>query len=278
MTIDMPPDYEAEYNNRARVPEHPELIAGWARDAAAYRASCAHEAGIAYGASPRAAYDFFPADVDDGGPIALFIHGGYWQALDRSFFSHMAKGPNAQGLSIAIPSYDLCPDVSMAVIVDQMRQASLVLWRKTGRKVIACGHSAGGHLTAMLLATDWRALDPAAPVDLVPAGLAISGLFELEPLVSTSINTRLGMDAAEARRLSPVQHRPNPGTRLVAAVGGAESGEYLRQSQMIVDHWSTQDITTRYAEIAGANHFTVIAGLAETGSELTDALVDLAGA
>jgi arylformamidase len=272
-------DYEAEYNNRARVPEHPAHIQGWARDAAAYRDVTPHVAGVAYGATPRAAYDFFPAPgagEKSAGPVVLFIHGGYWQALDRSFFSHMAAGPNARGLTVAIMGYDLCPDVTMAAIVDQARQAALTLWRKTGRKVVAVGHSAGGHLTAALLATDWQALDAKAPADLVPAGLAISGLFELEPLVPTSVNLKLGLDLAEARRLSPALMTPNAGTRMDAFVGGAESDEYLRQSRDIAANWSAKGCPTRFAAIPGADHFTVIAGLAEPRSVLTEALISLA--
>jgi arylformamidase len=268
-------DLEAEYNNRARVPEHPELIAGWARDAAAYRERTVHQAGIAYGSSPRTVYDVFPG-AGSGGPVAMFIHGGYWQALDRSFFSHMAAGPNARELSVAVPSYDLCPDVPLATIVDEMRAAALHLWRRTGRRVLPFGHSAGGHLTAMLLATDWRALDEAAPADLCPAGLAVSGLFDLVPLAPTSVNAKLGLDLLEAARLSPLCHSPYPGVRLVAAVGGAESSEYLRQSATITQVWRHSGAATRYLEIPGANHFTVIAGLADPDSALTQALIDLA--
>lgn len=271
-------DYEVEYNNRARVPEHPGHIAAWASDAAAYRAIAPHEAGIPYGPSAKEAFDFFPASKDCGGPVVLFIHGGYWQALDRSFFSHMAKGPNANGIPVAVMSYGLCPDVSMAAIVDQVRTCARALWRKTGRKVVAAGHSAGGHLNAMLLATDWQVLDTAAPADLVSAGLSISGLFELEPLVGTSINGKLGMDVAEAQRLSPAGLKPNTGTRHTAFVGGAESAEYLRQSHAITDIWGKAGCRTTYAEIAGANHFTVVSGLAEARSELTDALLALANA
>lgn len=277
MTIsDQTIDYEAEYNNRARVPEHPAVMAGWVRDAADYRATTPYEADIAYGPSPRAVYDLFPAIADAGGPVVLFIHGGYWQALDKSFFSHLAKGPNARGLAVAIPSYDLCPDVTLAAIVNQIRQAALAIWRKTGRKVVVSGHSAGGHLVAMLLATDWQALDPTAPADLVPAGLAISGLFDLIPLIPTSLNLKLGLEPVEAARLSPVTLRPNAGTRLTAVVGGAESSEYLRQSRLIVEKWQPLGCRTLYAGIPGANHFTVIAGLAEAHSELTDFLVALA--
>lgn len=269
----MQPDYEAEYNNRARVPEHPGLIAGWAKDAAAYREARPHEAGIAYGEGPRHRYDWFPAG--EAGPVALFIHGGYWQALDRSFFSHMAAGPNARGIGVAVMEYDLCPHVPMTAIVEQSRQAILHLWRKTGRRVIPFGHSAGGHLTAMALAVNWAALDREAPADLTPAGLAISGLFDLRPLVETSINKALGLDLGEARRLSPADHAPPPGRTLVAAVGGAESQEYLRQSRDICSLWSRQGAEAHYLELAGANHFTVIAGLADRNSALTDRLVSL---
>jgi len=269
-------DYEAEYNNRARVSEHPTHIAGWARDAAAYRAAAPHVADVPYGDTPREKYDFFPAPKESIGPIGLFIHGGYWQALDKSFFSHLAAGPNACGMSVAVAGYALCPDVPMNTIVNQLRQAALALLRKTGRKIIAYGHSAGGHLAAMLLATDWKAFDAAAPDDVVVAGLSISGLFDLPPLVGTSINTALKLDAAEARRLSPAFLKPNKDTQLTAFVGGAESAEYLRQSHLIVDTWVGKDCDTLYGEIPGANHFTVIAGLAEARSDLTDALIWLA--
>lgn len=270
----MPLDLEAEYNNRARVPEHPAIMAGWVRDAAAYREAPPYEADIAYGTTTRERYDFFPAG--DGAPVALFIHGGYWQALDKSFFSHMAKGPNARGIAVAVMSYDLCPDVSLSRIVDEVRACALALWRRTGRKVIAFGHSAGGHLTSMLLATDWKVLDPAAPADLVTAGLAISGLFDLPPLVPTSINIKLGLDEAEAKRLSPAFMKPNAGTRLVAAVGGAESSEYLRQSRLIAESWTPLGCATRDHIVAGANHFTVIASLAEPEGALTQILAGLA--
>lgn len=269
----MPIDYEAEYNNRARVPEHPGLIAAWAQDALAYRESRTCEAGIAYGEGERHRYDFFPAG--DTGPVALFIHGGYWQALNRSFFSHMAAGPNARGIGVAIMEYDLCPQVPMAAIVEQTRQAILHLWRKTGRRVIPFGHSAGGHLTALALAVNWKAFDPASPSDLTPGGLAISGLFDLRPLVGTSINTALGLTEAEAWRLSPLAHVPPPGRTLVAAVGGDESPEYLRQTRTICEAWAPHGMATSQLVLAGTNHFTVIAGLADRQSELTDRLVNL---
>src|SRR5688572_28497624 len=119
-------DLEAEYNNRARVPEHPGIIAGWKKDAAAYRASHPHsEIGVSYGNSPRQTIDLFWPDNARDAPIALFIHGGYWQALDPSYFSHLARAANANGIAIAIPGYDLCPRVTVAAIIDQVRAATL---------------------------------------------------------------------------------------------------------------------------------------------------------
>ena len=205
----------------------------------------------------------------------VFIHGGYWQALDGSFFSHLAAGLNAHGVSVAIPSYDLCPQVSVDDIIRQMRMAARELVR-FGRRLVISGHSAGGHLAACLMATDWRSLDPALPQDLVKAAYTISGLFDLGPLVETSVNNALGLDEAAARRASPLfWPAPSHGS-LDAVVGGDESAEYFRQSRMIVDAWGQAGIETRFAEVPGANHFTAIAPLAEPHSPMTLRLLELA--
>jgi arylformamidase len=134
-----PIDFEVEYNNRTRVPENPALIAGWAKDAAAYREKHAPRV-IAYGPGARHTIDLFAGER--GGPLVVFIHGGYWQALDGSFFSHMAAGLNAHGVSVAIPSYDLCPGVTVDQIVQQMRDATRELAR-LGERLVVSGHSAG---------------------------------------------------------------------------------------------------------------------------------------
>lgn len=270
----MPVNHEREYNNRARVPEHPAIISGWKRDADAYRKRENAELDVAYGPSPRMAVDLFHAPGDRS--LVLFIHGGYWQGLDRRDFSHLAGGLNAQGISVAIPSYDLCPDVTIRQIVDQMRAAVAFLHARTGRRIVASGHSAGGHLTAALLATDWPAFDPTLPRDLVPAGLAISGLFDLVPLVETSLNSALQLDAAEARAVSPLFWPPPAGRRLAAWVGGEESAEFLRQSREIVRVWGNGGAATSYHTIEAANHFTVVAPLADPRSEMTGMLARMA--
>lgn len=271
-------DYETEYNNRARVPGHPTDIAGWARDAQAYRAAHPGWRTMRYGAGARHTIDFFSAEhaAETDGPIVVFIHGGYWQGLDGSFFSHLAGGLNAHGIGVAIPSYDLCPAVSVADIIEQMRAMTCEL-AKLGRRLVISGHSAGGHLAACMLATDWRARDAALPDDLIVAVYAISGLFDLVPLVGTSINTPLGLDAASARSASPLFWPPPSRGSLDAVVGSTESAEYFRQSRTIVEAWGAR-IPTRFAEIADANHFTAIAPLADPHSAMTLRLKELAGA
>jgi arylformamidase len=266
-------DYEVEYNNRARVPENPLLIAGWARDAAAYRERHAPRS-IPYGPGARHVIDFFPGDGK--GQIVVFIHGGYWQALDSSFFSHLAGGLNAHGIGVAIPSYDLCPDVTVDDIIRQMRTASGELAR-LGRRLVISGHSAGGHLSACMLATDWPAFDASIPEDLVIAAYAISGLFDLGPLVETSINHALHLDQATAMAASPLFWNAPLRGSLDAVVGENESAEYFRQSRTIVERWGATGLATRFGIIPNANHFTAIAPLADANSEMVGRLRELAG-
>ena len=265
-------DYEVEYNNRARVPENPALIAGWARDAAAYRARRGPRA-MPYGPGARNTIDFFPGDGN--GPIVVFIHGGYWQALDSSFFSHLAGGLNAHGIDVAIPSYDLCPDVTVDHIIREMRKASRELAR-LGRPLVISGHSAGGHLAACLLATDWPAFDGSLPQNLVTAAYAISGLFDLGPLVDTSINKALGLDRAAARAASPLFWNAPARGSLDAVVGENESAEYFRQSRTIVEQWGAAGLATRFGTVPGANHFTAIAPLADPETPMVLRLRELA--
>ena len=266
-------DYEVEYNNRARVPENPAIIAGWARDAAAYRAQHAPRT-IAYGPGTRNSIDFFPGTGE--GPIVVFIHGGYWQALDASFFSHLAAGLNAHGIGVAISSYDLCPGVTVDEIIRQMRMAARELAR-LAPSLVMTGHSAGGHLAACMLATDWPVYDAALPRDLIVAAYAISGLFDLEPLVGTSINTALHLDRAAAHAASPLFWPAPVRGSLDAVVGENESAEYLRQSRTIVECWGAAGIATRFGLVPGANHFTAIAPLADPQSAMVSRLRELAG-
>jgi len=271
-------DLEAEYNNRARVPEHPAIFEAWAQDAFAYREKNA-PTSLPYGSSDRQTLDLFTPAQPNATATVMFIHGGYWQSLDRTQFSHMAKGLNAHGVSVAIPGYDLCPGVTIAQITEQMRAACREVAR-LGRPLVVAGHSAGGHLAACLLATDWKSVDGSLPEGLVRAAYAISGLFELEPLVPTSVNAKLGLDSDSARAASPALWTPRADLSLSldAVVGEKESGEYHRQSRTIVAAWGKLGLTTRYEAMPERHHFDIIAPLADPDSAMTARLLALANA
>jgi len=272
-------DYEAEYNNRARVPEHPEIFARWAKEAAAFRAAHANaELGVSYGASPRQHIDFFWPSSNRDTPIVLFIHGGYWRSLDPSGFSHVAAGANAHGFAFACVGYDLCPVVSIETIIQQTRAATAFVHRRHKKRLLASGHSAGGHLTACLVATDWKKYGPDLPADLVTAGLSISGLFDLAPLMQTGMNADLRLDAASAKRVSPIFWSVPAGRTLDAWVGGEESHEFLRQSQAIEEAWGGKGVTTEYVAVPDTNHFTVLDPLVKADSDMTKRLMQLARA
>ncbi|MGL4634857.1 MAG: alpha/beta hydrolase [Beijerinckiaceae bacterium] len=271
-------DLEAEYNNRARVPEHPAIIAAWVKDAADYRAACGSRLSrINYGPRERQIIDVFAPEKPDPKALpVMFIHGGYWQSLDPSFFSHLAKGLNAHGITVCMAGYDLCPDVGMAEIVEQMMDAAKTIHRTFKKPLVVTGHSAGGHLAACLVATDWREIDPKLPANMTSSGLALSGLFELEPLVPTSVNTKLGLDIQAARALSPRLWVPPKDRTFDMWVGGDESQEYHRQSQTLAAVWQASGNRTEYVSLAGTNHFTVINPLAEAGSALTQRIAAIA--
>src|SRR5713226_3042939 len=201
-------DYDVEYNNRARVPEHAEIFARWMREAEDYRTEAMKERraelGLAYGSTSRELIDLFSPGKAAKAPLALFIHGGYWRSLDPSMFSHAARGLNAHGVTVAVAGYDLCPEVTIAEIIEQIRRACVFLWLRKRQRIMVYGHSAGGHLAGAMLATQWHTLYPKAPKDLVPAAYSISGLFDLTPLVEVAMAQDLGLDEAEAREVSPL--------------------------------------------------------------------------
>lgn len=266
-------DHEAEYNNRARVPEYPVIAERWGRASTAYRLRANAELDIAYGAGERHKCDLYlpVSGLTPATPLVMFIHGGYWQRGERHLNGHVAEQLNALGIAVAVAGYDLCPDVKIADIVDQMRACVGMLWRKTQRRIVVCGHSAGGHLTAAMLATDWSRIG--APAGLVSAGTAISGVFEVAPLVPTSLNEALRLtwdDALDVSVLDVVL--PRADIELLCAVGGAESPEFLRQSRDCAFAWGRQGARTRVLEVPDANHFTVMDEMTRKGSELLEAI------
>jgi arylformamidase len=200
-------DLEAEYNNRARVPEHPDIIAGWQRDAAAFRDAAGGELDLAYGDHARQRLDVFRSKDDQAGPMAMFVHGGYWVNFDKDHFSHMARGLEFHGVPMAVPSYRLAPEVRIGDIIEDMRRCCLFLWQRYSRRLVIAGHSAGGHLAAAMLATDWKSLG--APEDLVTAGLGISGVYDLRPLIPIAMNASLGSTSPRRARQPAVVANPD---------------------------------------------------------------------
>lgn len=255
-------DLEAEYNNRARCPDHPAVMARWKASAEAARE--AHPpVEIAYGPGPRERMDLFAAG--EGRPVAVFLHGGYWQALDKSWFSGIAPALLAQGVGLAVPSYDLAPSVRLGTIIDQMRAAMDLLIERSGVRPVVFGHSAGGHMAAAML-SEGRAA----------AAVAISGVFDLRPLIPTSLNVALGLDEAEAEALSPIDWPVPKGAMLDCVVGGAESADFIRQSRDMADAWSERGAVTRFEALERLDHFTVLDPLFDADSALVARIVELA--
>ena len=269
-------DLAAEYNNRALVPSHPQIIAGWRAGAAAFRESARAEFDIQYGAHPRNVLDLFHPEKDAGGSVVVFIHGGYWRSFDKSVFSHMAAGATAHGLTVAVPSYSLCPEVTIPDIIDELRQCCLFLFHRYDRALTVAGHSAGGHLAACMAATDWSSYG--ADSGLVRAGLSISGLFDLRPLMATPLNDDLRLTAQAAMIASPLLWPVPRKLPFDSWVGGDESPEFLRQSRSLSAAWTGLGLEVPHIEVPGANHFTAPQPLAYPDSSMTVRLVTLAKA
>jgi arylformamidase len=242
------------------------------------RGAARGELDLPYGDGERQRYDLYLAG-DPGAALVVFIHGGYWQLGSRQDTAFVARAFTAAGIDLAVPSYSLCPAVSVLDIVDDICRFLLALWARTGKHPIVTGHSAGGHLTAAMLATDWSCIPgapPHLPADLVRTGCAISGVFELAPLIGTTMNNALRLDAATAHAASPLFWPPPPaGRTLVAAVGGEETAEFHRQSRAMVARWAEAGVRTEYLSVAGVNHFTVVDELTRADSALFRRIVAL---
>ncbi|MCB1508027.1 MAG: alpha/beta hydrolase [Hyphomicrobiaceae bacterium] len=255
MAFQINPRLDTAYDNRARVPDHARWFARWAELSAAARQT-PHESAIAYGGHPRQSLDLFHPQDPKGAPI-LFLHGGYWQAFDKDAFSFIGASLAALGHPCAVASYRLCPDVRVGDIVADASAATRLVAERCGAPVVVCGHSAGGHLAAMLTA------DAALPVR---AGIGLSGLYQLRALVPTRVNGSLGLDEVEADRLSPAYRTP-PDRPFLALVGGAESDEYHRQTRLLGESWSfATHIET--GTIEAAHHFSILDGLEQAGGAL----------
>jgi arylformamidase len=265
---------DLQYNNRARVPEHAQIIARWQRDSAAARERLRPRLDLRYGELPHETLDVFaPAGAHDA-PVLVFIHGGYWRALDKADHSFVAPPFVERGAVVVVPNYALCPAVGIDTIALEMVDALVWTWRHAAqfggdrRRIVVAGHSAGGHLAAMLLACRWRAVAPELPVQLLRGALAISGLFDLEPIRHTPfLREDLQLTAEAVRKLSPVRFPAPARGALYTVAGAAESDEFRRQNRLMRDAWRERVVPV-CAEIAGANHFDVLDDLAESDGQL----------
>ena len=273
--------FSREYNNRALFPDHARHFARWADTSARARSSMACYLDRAYGASPGETLDIFPSRKGDGSAL-MFIHGGYWRSLDKRDFSFLAPAWIDAGVSLVVVNYDLCPKVGIERIVQQMLAASVWLYRHAEQygmdedRIYVSGHSAGGHLAAMLLASLWPVMDRSLPRNLVKGALAVSGVYDLRPLVQVDwLQGDLRLDEATALKLSPAFLPPATRAPLALAVGGLESSEFKRQNALLAQRWKS--VLAGDVPMPGKDHFTVVDGLADPSSPLFAATRRLMG-
>lgn len=268
-------DYEKEYDNRGRVADSAAIMQRWSMAARSAGATANASLDLSYGSGERNRFDLFLSG-QPASPLAIYIHGGYWQRGDRKDYSFVAKALNEQGVDVVIPSYSLCPTVPISTIINEMQALVVALWANKQCRPVVVGHSAGGHLAAAMLATDWSAFGD-VPADLVRCAYALSGVYDLPPLIGTSLNTALQMTPQSARADSPLLWKPPPATaRMIASVGGLESSEFLRQSLDLTDVWSRAGVKSECVVVPGTNHFTIVDELTRTGSAMVTRVAELA--
>jgi len=261
---------DAEYNNRAKVKDAMDWIGRYGAESARVRAELPMQFDVPYGRHHAERLDVFLPSGAGPAPIHVFIHGGYWHRLDKADFSFVARAfPEA---ATVVVNYALVPGVDLDELVRQVR-ASLAWVHANARsfggdpaRITVSGHSAGGHLVAMLLATDWSRF--AAPSDVVKAGCAFSGLYDLEPIRLCYLNEVLALSSESARRNSPVHLKPSGRVPLVLAVGADEGPEYHRQTNDLATAWRARGAPIDVVDADGLNHFSIVAELERPDSAL----------
>ncbi len=281
----MPPQdpawFDEQYNNRARVKDYARYFARWAERSAQARSQLDGHLDVAFGTDPAERLDVFPAAAA-GSPVLVFIHGGYWRSLDKSDHSFVAPPFVRAGACVVVPNYGLCPAVTIETIALQSARALAWVWRNAARyggdpaRIAVVGHSAGGHLAAMLLSCRWKTVGDDLPPRLLTGAASLSGLFDLEPLRHAPfLQADLQLTPAAVRRLSPAFF-PRPRGPLYALVGGDESDEFIRQNQLIRDQWGPSTVLVCEA-LAGRNHFDIVEDLVDPGRRVHQLALRLLG-
>ena len=258
---------DAAYNNTAAVPERTAIYADWVERSAAVRRRGLSHLDLAYGNGPRQRLDLFLAPLPKA-PTLAFIHGGYWQMNDKESFGFLAEGALAHGINFVLIEYTLAPTVRLSDIVEEIRRAIGWLGDHLGSygadedRLYVSGHSAGGQLTAM-----------AMELPIVRGGLAISGIYDLEPIRLNYLNEKLRLDPTEAKQYSPLFHLPAVAAELMIAYGTRELPELCRQSVDYGRARSEHGLPGRLLPIEGANHFTILEALANPEGALLQAML-----
>ena len=272
---------DAEYNLRARHPDHADVLERWRTASGLVQRIEPRRLDVRYGDGENETLDIFPTPRANA-PVLVFIHGGYWRTLDKADHAFIAPSFTSDGALVVLPNYALCPVVGIEEIALQMTRALAWVHRHAAlyggdpERISVVGHSAGGHLAAMLLCCRWRDVDPALPPHLVSGALAISGVFDLEPLrLAPFVQDDLQLTSASVRRLSPAFF-PRPRRPLYVAVGAEESGEFRRQASLIRDQWGPTSVPV-LETLPGVNHYTVLHGLAAPGGRLHEMAARLLG-
>jgi arylformamidase len=258
---------DAGYNNGAAVPARDAIIADWAKRSDRLRGQHQGHLDLQYGDNPRERVDLFLA-ANPKAPTLAFIHGGYWQMNNKEDYAFLGEGTLPHGVNLALIEYTLAPAARLDRIVAEVRRATQFLAEHLGdygadpSRLYISGHSAGGHLTAMTI-----------PLRVVRGGIAISGIFDLEPIRLNYLNEKLGLDEAEAERNSPLLHFPPMAGELVVAYGTNELPELCRQSIDYAQAWVERELAGHLLPIDGADHFTILEALASPQGTLMQALL-----
>jgi len=268
-----PGQLEAEYNLTARrgADNFAVLVENWLQRSARHREVSGARIDLAYGDRQREKLDLFQGG-DDNGPLLVYIHGGYWQRGDKNMYSFVTEAFIRHGVSVAVLNYDLTPTVRMGQIPQQIQKAICWLWHNASdlefnrERISVMGHSAGGHLTAMMMATNWPLIDGEVPADLVRSAIPISGVFDLEPIIHTSLNAGPQMDLDEAVSQSPLFLTPLTDAPQLVVDGGGETDEFHRQSDAYVERFSTDKRQIERYIVPNDDHFDELHRLAEDDS------------
>lgn len=278
-----PEDFDAQYNLRAGRPDYEQtVIPQWVSASETARATSDCLLDQRYGQGPNQKLDVFRCG-DPSAPVLVYFHGGYWQRGDKSIYSFIAPPFVAAGVNVVTVGYDLCPSVTITRIAEEAREAMAHIWRNAADlglnrdRLVVMGHSAGGHITQMMMGTDWPAFADDLPRDLVKAGIPISPLSYLEPVrLTEALNAGIRMDAAEAEAQSPMtQHPPATDAPQLVVVGGAETDEFHRQAGMYVETYATEGRRMGIYIVPGVDHFDELNVLVDPASPFFKHVCDM---